>query len=1097
MWNKLYFQLHLAVVLSSLLNCIHCQGRGLPEASKSFKCVTHNVETWICSWDGLSNTNSKTVYKVCLGSPEQCFFKEENSIEIEALIFGKVKVRITATNEFGTSEETFWLLEDDVVLLPDTPEILTLTHNFEPSTLFVEWRMNFTDLVIGSHITWAIQILQNENVLSTELYNTTWSGRERIIHWNWTSDLPLECADHSVRIRCYIDAKHFKGHKDWSEWSLVKTVPGSHPSLYELAVFPGDKVVPVGSNLTFCCVAKEVHSTSFRYGKINYTTIPLSNYSRAIHVNNVSMSEASGTNAFCTLPGVSIVGSVIFVGYPPDTPQDFDCETHDLKKIVCSWNPGRPTGLYGERKTKYILYERNSGLNATCDDPKLTNEKYKCFFDIINNQSLYNLILRASNPLNSSETSASINVTQRVHLEAPNRVEVYGSTSRSIQLSWFLSGKLAHLRLLCQIKIYVANKEMEPQRDVYLDGADDSHYSSSVNRLHPFTVYAFSVRCSVLENFWKWSEWSHEKEHQTSAAPPSGRLSVWRENMRNSEERKLIIYWKPLSSYEANGLVHSHVVSWKVSDENSQFKNISVPSPYNKTQITLDNDDKAYIINVVANNSVGLSPSATIKSDELPNDVKVEKLVGNKDGINITWDSDADVNCGYIVQWRSSFGYRLSDLQWETFSSDRTSVLLASGLFQDGVQYNFSLYACKDDKYQLLKNLAGYMIELAPKVAPNATVEQTTSNSIQIKWDDIPAEDLQGFLQGYLVYLTKQENDTSKSSSPDLRNSNVKVRNITNTSIKDLTIVDLQGSTSYRVELQAYTGGGKSPLKSLYVFTNDNSIGLILAILIPIVVATLFAVVTSTVCYRKREWIKETFYPDIPNPENSKALQFQKSISQENAAVKTLEMNPCTPNSVEVVENLSTVPKVMDTDLMSPIGESEDLGTHVPEYNSDMESENHVVISYCPPIMDEEVSNPTTDEAVGSSKVVYLNIQSIYQPQAKSEEETENEFVDKAGYKPQMQLSINTVKADNHITTEDELEQCAGYRPQANVNTWNVESPCSASSTDTNSENASFGSPCSINSRHFLIPPEEDQDTLKPTHVGWSFTSLFHSKSDD
>nr|XP_033788494.1 leukemia inhibitory factor receptor isoform X2 [Geotrypetes seraphini] len=1093
MWNKLCFQLYLAVVLSSLLNCKHCQGGELLEAPKGFRCVTHNLETWICSWEASSNTSSETVYKVCFGFPEQCFSKKENSIQIEAIIFGEVTVKITATNKLGSSEETFRLLENDIVLIPDTPEIRNVTPDFKSSTLFIEWRMNFTDLMIDSQISWTIQILQNENVISAELYNITWTGQKDIVHWNWMSDLPLECANHSVRIRCYVDAKHFLGHKNWSEWSLVKTVPGYHSSFKKLAVFPEDKVVPVGSNLMFCCVSEEeVHLASIYYGSRNYSTIHLSNYSKAIQVNNVNMSEASGTNVYCKLQE-NYGGSVVFVGYPPDIPQNFECETHDLRKIVCSWNPGRPTGLYGKRDTQYILYERISGLYTTCNGPEETNESYECFFDIINNQNLYNLTLRATNPLNSSETSESVNVTQRVHLKT-DRIMVDDSTSRSIQLSWKLSGKFSHMKLLCQIKISMANKEMEI-RNESKDGADDAYYRASVNKLHPFTGYAFSVRCSVLENFWKWSEWSHEKEHQTLAAPPSGKLSIWRENVRNSEERKLIIFWKPLSKYEANGLVHSHVVSWKVSDENIQFKN--VPSPDNRTQIPLDNDDKVYIINVVANNSVGLSPPATIKSDELPNDVKVEKLVGNKDGINITWHYDADVNCGYIVQWRPSFGYQLFDLQWEIFSSNRTSVLLASGLFQNGVRYNFSVYGCKDDEYQLVNNLAGYMAELAPKVAPNATIKQTTSNSIQIKWDDIPAEDLQGFLQGYLVYLTKQENDTVKFSSPDLRNYNTKIENITNISVKDLKILDLQGSTSYRVELQAYTGGGKSPSKSLYVVTNDNSIGLILAILIPIVVATLFAVVTSTICYRKREWIKETFYPDIPNPENSKALQFQKSISQENAAVKTLEMNPCTPNAVEVVENLSTVPKVMDTEIISPISESEDLGTHLPEYNSDMESGNHVVISYCPPIMDEEISNPTIDEAVGSSKVIYLDIQSMYQPQAKSEEESENEFVDTVGYKPQMQLSVNTVKTDSHIPTQEELEQCAGYRPQANVNTWNVESPCSASSTDSNSENASFGSPCSINSRHFLIPPEEDQDVLKPTHVGWSFTSLFQSKSDD
>ncbi|XP_029434310.1 leukemia inhibitory factor receptor isoform X2 [Rhinatrema bivittatum] len=1061
MWHKLYFLFLLATVLSCLLNCLHCQERGSPEG---FKCVTHNLETWICSWDASPNTSLKTVYEVCSNIRDlpQCVFSEENSIEIKDVLFAEVEIKITAKNDLGSTDKTFRVSAPDVALVPDTPEILTLAPDFESSTFIVEWKMNFPGFTNGSQVIWEIKILQNENVISTVPYITTWTEQESIVQWKWMSDLPLECADHSVKIRSYIDEAYFPGHKEWSDWSVVKTIPGHHDSLQEPTVFPESKVVPVGSNVMFCCVAE--HLTSITYGVTHYTLIHLSNYSSAIKVNNVNMSEASGTNVICYLtrsPG--IVGAVIFVGYPPDTPQDFNCETRDLKKIICSWNPGRPTGLYGGRETKYILHERISGVNVSCANPEVTKELCNCFFDVINNQNLYNFTLRASNPLNSSEASSSIDVIQRVHSEAPSKIAVADLSSRSIQLSWFLSGKFTLMRLQCQINISIANEETEP-RNASMDGAIDSYYFALVDELHPFTAYVLSVRCSTLENFWKWSEWSHEKKHTTLAAPPSGKLIIWRENIWNSEGRNLIIYWKPLSNLEANGRVHSHIVLWKESDENSQFKNISIPSPYNRTLIFLHNDDKIYIINVVANNSAGLSPPATIKSSELPNkDVKIENVIGNKDGITVTWDSNTNVSCGYIVQWRPSFGSQFSDLQWETFSSEKSSALLTS----------------------------------APKVAPNATVEQTTSDSVQIKWDDIPAEYVQGFMQGYLVYVTKQENGTSKSSSLDLGRSNTRVKNITDTSVKVLTINDLQGRTSYHVELQAYTRGGKSPLKSLYVVTNDNSVGLILASLMPVAVALLFGVVTSTICYQKREWIKETFYPDIPNPENSKALQFQKNISEENTAVKTLEMNRCTPNNVEVVETLATVPKIMDTELTSPVGENEDLDTHLPEYDSDPEGENHVVISYCPPIMDEEISSPPIDETVGSSQVTYIDIQSMYQPQAKSEEKSENEFVHGAGYKPQMQLSINTATASNHTTTEDDLEQSAGYRPQVNVTTWNVGSPCSSSSTDSNSENASFGSPCSINSRHFLIPPEEDQDTLKPTHAGWSFTSLFQNKPDD
>lgn len=50
----------------------------------------------------------------------------------------------------------------------------------------------------------------------------------------------------------------------------------------------------------------------------------------------------------------------------------------------------------------------------------------------------------------------------------------------------------------------------------------------------------------------------------------------------------------------------------------------------------------------------------------------------------------------------------------------------------------------------------------APTVAPNFTVEDTSADSILVKWEDIPVEELRGFLRGYLFYFEKGERDTSK-----------------------------------------------------------------------------------------------------------------------------------------------------------------------------------------------------------------------------------------------------------------------------------------------------------------------------------------------
>lgn len=42
-------------------------------------------------------------------------------------------------------------------------------------------------------------------------------------------------------------------------------------------------------------------------------------------------------------------------------------------------------------------------------------------------------------------------------------------------------------------------------------------------------------------------------------------------------------------------------------------------------------------------------------------------------------------------------------------------------------------------------------------------MEDTSADSILVKWEDIPVEELRGFLRGYLFYFQKGERDTPKT----------------------------------------------------------------------------------------------------------------------------------------------------------------------------------------------------------------------------------------------------------------------------------------------------------------------------------------------
>ncbi|XP_007949772.1 leukemia inhibitory factor receptor [Orycteropus afer afer] len=1070
-----HFQwLLFSFILLYLMNQVNSQKKGAPH---DLKCTTNNLKVWDCSWKAPSGHG--TFYEVCIENRfNSCYRSVKTSAKIPALLPGDHEITINPLHDFRSSISKFILNEENVSLIPDVPEILNLSADFPTSTLHIKWNDKGSVFPHHSNVIWQIKILRTKRmeIVTLITHNTTLNGKDTVHHLSWTSDIPLECVTHYVEMRCYIDDLHFSGHKEWSDWSPMKNISWL-PGLRR--VFPQDKVILVGSDITVCFIIQE-KVLSAHVGKEKYPLIHLDGENVAIKISNISASPSSGTNVLFTADAI-VDGTVIFAGYPPDIPQKLNCETHNLKDIICTWNPGRSTGLLGPRNTSYTLFESFSGKTVTFKrTEEATSEDYQLFFPMIPNREIYNFTLNAYNPLGQSESTILVNITERVHLHTPTSFKVKDINSSAIALSWRLPGNLTNTNLLCQIEINTSNSVQE-LRNVTIKGVENSKYLIAVDKLNPYTNYTFRIRCST-ETFWKWSDWTIEKQHLTTEAIPSKGPDTWRE--WSSDGKNLIIYWKPLPINEANGRILSYNVSCSSDDETQSLSEI--PDRQHKAEIQLDKND--YIISVVAKNSVGSSPPSKIASMEIPHDdLKIEQAVGMGDGIVLTWNYDPNMTCDYVIQWCNTSRPGPCLMDWKKVPSNSTEAVIESDQLQPGIRYSFFLYGCKNQGYQLLRTVIGYIEELAPIVAPNFTVEDTSADSILVKWDDIPVEELRGFLRGYLFYFGKGERGISKMRGLESGHSDIKVKNITDISQKTLRIADLQGKTSYHLVLRAYTSGGMGPEKSMYVVTKENSVGLIIAILIPVAVAVIIGVVTSVLCYRKREWIKETFYPDIPNPENCKALQFQKSVCEGNSALKTLEMNPCTPNNVEVLETRSTVPKIEDTEIISPVAER-------LEENCEAESENHVVVSYCPPIIEEEIPNPGADDAGGTSQVIYIDVQSMYQPQAKPEEEQENDPVGGSGYKPQMHLPITSAVED--LTAEDDLDEAAGYRPQANVSTWNLGSPDSPRSTDSNSEVVSFGSPCSINSRQFLIPPK-DEDSPKSSGGGWSFTNFFQNKPND
>uniref|UniRef100_A0A8C2LGL0 LIF receptor alpha n=1 Tax=Cricetulus griseus TaxID=10029 RepID=A0A8C2LGL0_CRIGR len=688
-----------ALTLLHLTIQAHSLKRG---AAQDLKCTTKNMHVWDCTWSASAGVSPGTVKEVCIKDRlNSCHRLESTNIKIAALSPGDHEVTINYLNGF---QNKFTLNEKDVSLIPDTPESLNLSADFSTSTLHLRWNDRGSAFPYPSNATWEIKVLQNPSMEPVKLvsFNTTLSGQDIVHHWNWTSDLPLQCAPHSVGIRWYIDHHRFSGYKVWSDWSLLKNISWTPNS--ETNVFPQDKVILAGSDITFCCVSQ----TKVLSGQIGRTFCPLIHLygeNVAIRIQNISVSENSGTNVVFTTED-NVYGTVVFAGYPPDVPQKLNCETHDFKEIICSWNPGRPTGLVGPRNTDYTLSESISGKSVAFKRfETLTNESYRLAFQMLPGQEIHNFTLTGRNPLGHAESAIFINITERVVPHVPVSLRVKDINSTVVALSWHLPGNFAKINLLCQVQICKASSEQEV-RNATIKGAEGSSYLVAVDKLNPYTLYTFRVRCST-ETFWKWSKWSNEKRHLTMEAIPSRGPDTWRE--WSSDGKNLIIYWKPLPINEANGKILSYNVSCSSNEETQSLSEIL--DPQHKAEIQLEKND--YIISVVAKNSAGSSPPSKIASMEIPNDdILVEQAVGMGKRIFLSWHPDPNMTCDYVIKWCNSSRSEPCLMDWIKVPSNSTETIIESDQFQPGVRYNFYLYGCTNQGYQLLRSIIGYIEEL-------------------------------------------------------------------------------------------------------------------------------------------------------------------------------------------------------------------------------------------------------------------------------------------------------------------------------------------------------------------------------------------------
>lgn len=733
-----------------------------------------------------------------------------------------------------------------------------------------------------------------------ENYTTT-VKQNQTLKWSWESGLPLECTSHFVRIRSLMDDAKLVWN-EWSSWTEATVLPSSARKPFSF--YPQDKVVEEGSNVTLCYFAKRnqerkcyFNNTKEIYGEqleLNVTVF---------HLNHVPISERTGFNVECKSSdkeeNKSYPGTVVFV---VKKIKDFSCETQDFKTLTCTWDAGPEPGVMRAEIESYSLLESISGNKILCQSNQYCNWKITQ-----DSQEMYNFTLLVKYRKSKRSVNLGFNLTHRVHPKAPYDLVFKNVTARHVNIAWKVEPLGKRALLLCQLEL-VENGSLPMIHNVSVQ--KDGYYLWQ--DLKPNTNYSFTIKCAYLNHFWKWSQ-PVTKNFCTLGAAPSKALDVWRMVESTQGRYNVTLFWKPLSSLDANGKIRFYNLTVQNLDkpsmsysENLTVQNLDKPSMSYSERIPKTHckelilNHSSYKIFITAVNNAGSSPASVIGiSAEPENNVKEERINGTEKGIFLSWKPQSKDVISYVVDWCGSPQNQTCDLQWMKLHRNTTSTKISSDTLKSGIRYNFRIYGISTQNFAyLLAKKIGYSEELAPIAKPQVLVTELTHHYFTLNWSKYAHDDAsqRGFIQGYNVYLKpKNEHCLEGFKKEVCKGDSACCKYIIDNPQKKIFTLENLEPGYYEYTVTSYNSVGESNRSFKEVKIPKEISHMLIYIIVPMIFIFLIMMI---VCSLKSEWMKEKCFPDIPDPYKSSVLSL---IKYKNPHPTIMNVKDCIPDAIEVI----------------------------------------------------------------------------------------------------------------------------------------------------------------------------------------------------
>uniref|UniRef100_A0A8C2BA93 Oncostatin M receptor n=1 Tax=Cyprinus carpio TaxID=7962 RepID=A0A8C2BA93_CYPCA len=362
----------------------------------------------------------------------------------------------------------FILCEHAKVTVPEVTELQAL----DMWRLEVKWMMDQNEEQRNQ--TYEIQVGRSTNMDIVDSMNVSRGSLEAVHTLVWTSQLPLNCVDHSVRIRFISEASP---PSSWSSW---KTIYGR---IFKM--FPDDQVLREGSTVMFCCIyPKETHIISMFFSNTPYKVINISPQVKAIRVENIKATNSFGVNFYC----------------------DRNSDVSAYNFVTCEYVSHCPTQFKCPHLSKNSIDSKSVSCDVEDTDPA------SCRFDVIPHQITYNITLLVTNSLGQESETYTFSITDRGEYESFYvKIKVEGSDT-SVMWNSFKSG--TGLKTKEMLKHILCSSVVVVLQDLDKNGSDSMQsYAFRLQHLKPSKLYSVRGRCAVQGN--DWGRWTTQRQFIT------------------------------------------------------------------------------------------------------------------------------------------------------------------------------------------------------------------------------------------------------------------------------------------------------------------------------------------------------------------------------------------------------------------------------------------------------------------------------------------------------------------------------------------------------------------------------------------------------